>query len=200
VVLLLDSLTRVALAQREVGLSANEPPTTRGYPPSVFSLLPRLLERSGAGETGTITSFYTVLVEGDDLHDPIGDAVRGILDGHIWLSRRLASRGHFPAIDVLESISRVMPEVVDAAHAAAAKEAREDLARARDVEDLVQLGAYVRGQDARTDAALDRLPRLEALLRQRADEACAREEALRDLLAIGTKAPARHRISEGSHG
>jgi FliI/YscN family ATPase len=200
VLLLLDSLTRVALAQREVGLSANEPPTTRGYPPSVFSLLPRLLERSGAGETGTITAFYTVLVEGDDLHDPIGDAVRGILDGHIWLSRRLASRGHFPAIDVLESISRAMPEVVDAAHAAAAKDAREDLARARDVEDLVQLGAYVRGQDARTDAALDRLPRLDALLRQRPDEACSREEALRDLIAIGTKSPARPRTLEGSIG
>jgi len=200
VLLLLDSITRVAVAQREVGLSANEPPTTRGYPPSVFSLLPRLLERSGAGEVGTITSFYTVLVEGDDLHDPIGDAVRGILDGHIWLSRRLASRGHFPAIDVLESISRVMPDVIDEAHAAAARSAREDLARAREVEDLVQLGAYVRGQDARTDLALDRLPRLEAFLRQRADEVCSREATLGELLAIGAKPPARPRAMEGRLG
>jgi flagellum-specific ATP synthase len=188
VLFLLDSLTRVALAQREVGLSANEPPATRGYPPSVFSLLSRLLERTGAGERGTITGFYSVLVEGDDLHDPIGDAVRGILDGHIWLSRRLASRGHFPAIDILESVSRSMPDVVDAAHLAAARTAREDLARAREVEDLVQLGAYVRGQDPRTDQALDRLPRHEELLRQRPDEPSTRDDAVRRLM--GSVAPA----------
>ncbi|MHC4936090.1 MAG: FliI/YscN family ATPase [Planctomycetota bacterium] len=185
VLLLLDSLTRVALAQREVGLSANEPPTTRGFTPSVFTLLPQLLERTGAGERGTITSFYTVLVEGDDLHDPIGDAVRGILDGHIWLSRKLAARGHFPAIDVLESVSRVMPEVVEEEHVAAAQQVGEDLARARDVEDLVQLGAYVRGQDTRTDGALDRLPAIEELLRQGAKDSCTRTEAVESMLAIG---------------
>ncbi len=204
VLLLLDSLTRVALAQREVGLSANEPPTTRGYPPSVFTLLPQLLERTGSGEHGTITSFYTVLVEGDDLHDPIGDAVRGILDGHIWLSRRMASRGHFPAIDILESVSRVMPEVVDEQHAVAAQQIKEDLARARDVEDLVQLGAYVRGQDARTDGALDRLPAIEALLCQHAEELSTREEAIQMMHAVGAprrKTPAP-RISSGpkTHG
>ncbi len=187
VLLLLDSLTRVALAQREVGLSANEPPTTRGFPPSVFTLLPQILERTGAGVEGTITSFYTVLVEGDDLHDPIGDAVRGILDGHIWLSRRLASRGHFPAIDILESVSRVMPEVISEEHAVAAQLIKEDLARARDVEDLVQLGAYVRGQDPRTDAALDRFPKIETLLRQRSDEECSRRESVEALISIGTE-------------
>ena len=186
VLLLLDSLTRVALAQREVGLSANEPPTTRGFPPSVFTLLPQLLERTGAGERGTITSFYTVLVEGDDLHDPIGDAVRGILDGHIWLSRKLASRGHFPAIDILESVSRVMPDVIDEAHATAAQLVREDLARVGEVEDLVQLGAYVRGQDTRTDQALDRMKAVEALLRQSADEVTNRTDAVASLLSIGT--------------
>lgn len=201
VLFLLDSLTRVALAQREVGLSANEPPTTRGYPPSVFALLPQLLERTGPGEAASITSFYTVLVEGDDLHDPIGDAVRGILDGHIWLSRRLASRGHFPAIDVLESVSRAMPEVVPEAHMEAAREIVADLARTREVEDLVQLGAYVKGQDLRTDAALERLPRIEALLRQTAAESCSLESATRDLMAIGTP-PSRKptRMAEGSTG
>ncbi len=201
VLLLLDSLTRVALAQREVGLSANEPPTTRGFPPSVFSLLPRLLERTGAAEHASITSFYTVLVEGDDLHDPIADAVRGILDGHIWLSRALASRGHFPAIDILESVSRVMPAVVDELHLAAAAEAKEHLARAKEVEDLVQLGAYVRGQDTRTDTALDRMPRLEKLLRQRSDEPCPRETAVGELLLIDAKSSAPPpRTKEGSLG
>lgn len=200
VIFLLDSITRVALAQREVGLSANEPPTTRGYPPSVFSLLPQLLERTGPGVDASITSFYTVLVEGDDLNDPIGDAVRGILDGHIVLSRRLAARGHFPAIDVLESVSRVMPDVVDESHAAAARMVIEDLARVRDVEDIVQLGAYVRGQDPRTDAALDRFPRIEALLRQRAEDLCPRDVTVRELESIAGETPTPAGTAEGGQG
>ncbi len=139
---------------------------------------------------------HAVLRDHDDLHDPIGNAVRGILDGHIWLSRRMASRGHFPAIDVLESVSRVMPEVVDEDHRTAAQEIKEDLARAREVEDLVQLGAYVRGQDVRTDGALDRLPAIEALLRQRPDELSPRDEAIASMHAVKTPrrraAPARN--------
>jgi FliI/YscN family ATPase len=181
VVFLLDSITRVAFAQRELGLSASEPPTTKAFPPSVFSLLPQLLERTGPGEFGTITGFYTVLVEADDLHDPIGDAVRGILDGHVWLARRLANRGHFPAIDVLESVSRVMKDVVTPEHSAAARRLVEDLARYRDVEDLIQLGAYVRGVDAKTDEAVDRMPAIEELLRQTSEESSSFDDAVQGL-------------------
>lgn len=166
VLLMLDSVTRIALAQREIGLSAHEPPTTRGYPPSVFGILARLLERAGPGEVGSITGFYTVLVEGDDEQDPIGDAVRGILDGHIWLSRDLANRGHFPAIDVLKSVSRVMSAVVDDEHRAAHRRLVEDLAKYREVEELVQLGAYVAGGDAAADKAIQNRPSIEELLRQ----------------------------------
>ncbi|MFN0059559.1 MAG: FliI/YscN family ATPase [Planctomycetota bacterium] len=184
VTFLLDSITRVALAQREVGLSASEPPATRAFPPSVFTLLAQLLERTGPAELGSITGFYTVLVEGDDLHDPIGDAVRGILDGHIWLSRKLATRGFFPAIDVLESVSRVMKDVVTTEHLEFAREAVADLARARDVEDLIHLGAYVRGTDPRTDLAVDRVGRIEALLRQTPDESASLEQAAAQLKAI----------------
>ncbi|MGE3164256.1 MAG: FliI/YscN family ATPase [Planctomycetota bacterium] len=166
VLLLFDSVTRVALAQRELGLSSYEPPTTRAYPPSVFALLARLLERTGPAESGSITSFYSVLVEADDLNDPIGDAVRGILDGHIWLSRKLSRRGHFPAIDILDSVSRVMSDVVTPEHLELRQRLVEDMARYRDAEDLLQLGAYVRGADARSDAAVDRMPAIEKLLRQ----------------------------------
>ncbi|MFQ5653203.1 MAG: FliI/YscN family ATPase [Planctomycetota bacterium] len=187
VLFLLDSITRVAFAQRELGLSAFEPPATRAFPPSVFSLLPTLLERTGPGEEGSITSFYTVLVEADDLHDPIGDAVRGILDGHIWLSRRLATRGHFPAVDVLESVSRVMRDVIDPEHGRAAQALVEDLARYRDVEDLIQLGAYVRGGDPPPDEAVDRMPGIEALIRQPAEELSSFGEAREGLLALYTQ-------------
>jgi FliI/YscN family ATPase len=155
VVLLMDSVTRVAMAQREVGLSLGEPPSTKGYPPSVFSLLPRLVERAGAlREGGSITGLYSVYVEGDDLNDPVADAVRSLLDGHVVLTRELAGRGHFPAVDVLGSISRLMTEVAGAEHLAAARVLRARLAALRDAEDLVLLGAYRAGASADVDAAL----------------------------------------------
>ena len=154
VLLLMDSLTRFALAQREIGLAAGEPPTTKGYTPSVFALLPRLVERAGRSPAGAITGFYTVLVEGDDPNEPVADAVRGLLDGHIWLSRKLAGRGHFPAVDVTASLSRLMPDIVPAEHNRAAMKLRELLAAYRDHEDLLSIGAYRRGSNPLVDAAL----------------------------------------------
>lgn len=152
VLLLMDSVTRFAMAQREVGLAAGEPPTSKGYPPSTFALLPRLLERAGTAAGGSITGFYTVLVDGDDLNEPIADAVRGILDGHIILSRSLAAQGHYPAIDVLQSVSRLMVEVADEEHQRAALAFRRDLATYREAEDLIHIGAYREG----TSPAIDR--------------------------------------------
>jgi flagellum-specific ATP synthase len=166
VLLLLDSLTRFALAQREIGLAAGEPPTTRGYPPSVFALLPKLVERAGRSLQGSITAFYSVLVEADDPNEPNCDAVRGLLDGHTWLSRSLASRGHFPAIDVLQSLSRLMPEVITPEHRQAATSGRELLAAYRDHEDLISVGAYRRGSNRLVDAAIDLRDPWNAFLRQ----------------------------------
>jgi flagellum-specific ATP synthase len=166
VLLLMDSLTRVAMAQREIGLAIGEPPSARGYTPSVFSLLPRLLERAGRGRFGSITGLYTVLVEGDDLADPVADTARATLDGHLVLSRRLADAGHHPAIDVLGSVSRVMPDVTDATQQAAAQRVRAWLAAHRDAEDLIQIGAYARGATPLVDEAVDRLPAITAFLRQ----------------------------------
>lgn len=166
VVLIMDSVTRFAMALREVGLAAGEPPATRGYTPSVFAQLPRLLERAGTAPRGSITGFYSVLVEGDDVNEPVSDAVRGILDGHVVLSRKLAALGHYPAIDVLESVSRVMPQVTDAAHQAAATRVRAWLGAYREGEDLVQIGAYRRGTNVLLDQALDRLEEINAFLRQ----------------------------------
>lgn len=166
VVLMMDSLTRFCMAQREVGLAAGEPPATRGYPPSVFSLLPRLLERAGAAEQGSITGLYTVLVEADDLNDPVGDAARSILDGHVALSRRLATAGHFPTIDVLESVSRVAPQVTSPAQRGAATELRRLLAAYRDARDLVEIGAYVAGSNPTVDRALALFDGIEAFLCQ----------------------------------
>jgi flagellum-specific ATP synthase len=153
-VLMMDSLTRFAMAQREVGLSAGEPPATRGYPPSVFSLLPRLLERAGAAERGSITGLYTVLVDGDDMDEPIADCARSILDGHVVLSRRLASMGHFPTIEVLDSISRVAGAITTPEQKAAAIGLRRLLAAEREVKDLVEIGAYVPGTNGDADRAL----------------------------------------------
>jgi flagellum-specific ATP synthase len=170
VVLMMDSLTRVALAQREIGLSAGEPPATRGFPPSAFALLPRLLERAGTSPTGSITGLYTVLVEGDDLQDPIGDAARSILDGHIVLSRELATSAHFPSIDVLESISRVASAIIDPAGKQDTARLRRLMAAYRSVRELVEIGAYVNGADPDADAALQLLPRINEFLRQDMDE------------------------------
>ncbi|MBE3590238.1 MAG: FliI/YscN family ATPase [Firmicutes bacterium] len=170
VVLLMDSLTRYAMAGREVGLAAGEPPATRGYPPSVFAGLPRLVERAGPAARGSITAFYTVLVEGDDMNEPVADAVRGLLDGHIVLSRRLASEHQFPAIDVLESVSRLMPKVADTRTLEAAERVRRLLAVYRDAADLIQVGAYQPGSDPEVDAARALRPRILAFLRQRPEE------------------------------
>ena len=184
VMLMMDSLTRFALAQREIGLAAGEPPTTRGFPPSVFAILPRLVERAGRSSKGSITAFYTVLVEADDSNEPIADAVRGLIDGHTWLSRRLASRAHYPAIDVLESLSRLMTEVVDAEHRRAAQAVRELLAVYRDHEDLISIGAYRRGSNKKVDAAIDMQDDLNNFLRQQVEERSGVEEARRALLQL----------------
>lgn len=186
VLLMMDSLTRVAMAQREIGLSAGEPPTTKGYPPSVFGLMPRLLERSGLAATGSITGLYTVLVEGDDLQDPVGDTVRSILDGHVVLSRRLATSGHFPSIDVLESISRVAPSITDARQLADSTVLRRLLAAHRDVRELVEIGAYVGGSDPDADMALALMPRINEFLRQSLHEpeaATAAWQALHEIVS-----------------
>lgn len=166
VMLVMDSLTRFAMAQREIGLAVGEPPTTKGYPPSVYSLLPNLLERAGADGHGSITGFYAVLVEADDLNDPIGDAVRSITDGHIALSRALATRNHYPAVDVLESVSRSMIEVTSENHQALAARIRRILATYRDAEDLVNIGAYVAGSNPEIDTALRLMPKIREFLQQ----------------------------------
>ena len=170
VTLLMDSVTRFAMALREIGLAIGEPPAVKGYTPSVFAQLSRLLERAGTAEQGTITGFYTVLVESDDLTEPVTDAVRSTLDGHIVMTRELATQNHFPAIDVLQSTSRVMPSITDDAHREAADRMRELLARYERSRDLVTIGAYERGSDALLDEALARLPGIEAFLRQRPRE------------------------------
>jgi flagellum-specific ATP synthase len=188
VLLLMDSLTRAAMAQREVGLSVGEPPATRGYPPSVFALLPRLLERAGPGQTGSITGLYTVLVEGDDHNEPITDAARSILDGHIVLDRRLATAGHFPSIDVLESISRVARAVSTPEQRTAAATLRRLLAAHRDVRELVEIGAYVPGTNPDADIARALWPRIRAFLTQELDTTCPAATAwseLADLLQNG---------------
>jgi FliI/YscN family ATPase len=185
VLLMLDSLTRFAMAQREIGLAIGEPPTTRGYPPSAFAVLPQLLERAGPGDgAGSITALYTVLVEGDDMNEPVADAARAILDGHIVLARALADRGHYPPVDVLASVSRVMPSVTSAAHRAAADKVREALGAAREVEDLVRIGAYVAGSDATADWALTHLPAIQRFVRQAVDDPSPFERTVSALGAI----------------
>jgi flagellum-specific ATP synthase len=166
VLLLMDSLTRLAMAQREIGLSVGEPPTTRGYPPSMFALLPQLLERVGPGSSGSITGLYTVLVEGDDHNEPVADTTRSILDGHIVLDRRLANVGHFPAIDVLQSVSRVSGAITTPQQQVLARELRRLLNAHREVKELVEIGAYARGTNPDADRALRLWPRLAAFLQQ----------------------------------
>lgn len=185
VLLLMDSVTRMATAQREIGLSAGEPPTTRGYPPSVFALLPRLLERAGSSETGSVTGLYTVLVEGGDHDEPVADAARSILDGHIVLDRKLANSGHFPSIDVLASVSRVATMVTTVDQRRDATALRGLLDAHADVKDLVEIGAYVPGTNPRADTALAAWPQIEAFLQQPREEqvpATAAWDALHELV------------------
>lgn len=166
VLLMMDSLTRMAMAQRQIGLSAGEPPATKGYPPSVFALLPQLVERAGRTSAGSITGLYSVLVEGDDITEPVADAVRGTLDGHVWLSRKLANAGHYPAVSTLDSVSRLMTDIVEESHLAAARSVRSVLATWDEIEDLVNIGAYAKGANPDYDVAVRMKPRIDAFLRQ----------------------------------
>jgi flagellum-specific ATP synthase len=190
VMLMMDSVTRLAMAQREIGLAAGEPPTARGYTPSVFAMLPRILERCGNSDRGSMTGIYTVLVEGDDMNDPIADATRGILDGHIVLTRDLASRNHFPAIDVLKSTSRVMKEVVSPEQVADAGALREVLATFNDAEELVNIGAYRAGSNPLIDKALTLIAPLRLFLRQGIDEVAQPDDSLLSLAELAMAARA----------
>jgi len=182
VLLMMDSVTRFAMAQREIGLAAGEPPTAKGYPPSVFAMLPGLLERAGnVTGRGSITALYTVLVDGDDTNEPIADAVRGILDGHVVLSRDLAARNHYPAIDILQSISRTMPDVTSVEHRTKAGQVRGWMATLRDSDDLISVGAYVRGSNSRIDEALEKRDGIDAFLRQPMEETTSFENAVEAL-------------------
>jgi flagellum-specific ATP synthase len=187
VLLLMDSVTRFAMAQREIGLAAGEPPATRGYPPSMFALLPRLVERAGQSRSGSITAFYTVLVEGDDENEPVADTMRGLLDGHIWLSRKLAGRGHYPAIDLLSSISRLAKDVTTPQHQAAALTIRRLLAAYAEHEDLLSIGAYRRGSNRAVDAAVDMRDAIDLLLRQSIDVSLPYEKIVEQLIALAAQ-------------
>lgn len=187
VILMMDSVTRFAMAQREVGLTVGEPPATRGYTPSVFALLPKLLERAGTSNSGSITGIYTVLVDGDDMNEPIADAVRSILDGHIVLDRNIAAQNHFPAIDVLGSVSRVMNEVVSPEHLQAAQNMRALMATYRDAEDLIHIGAYVKGSSKRIDAAIAKIDAINQFLCQGIFEVDNYEDTKKKLIAIAGK-------------
>ena len=184
VMLMMDSVTRFAMAQREVGLTIGEPPATRGYTPSVFATLPKLLERSGPADHGSITGIYTVLVEGDDMNEPIADTVRSILDGHIVLSRQLAAQNHYPAIDVLASVSRVMLEIVDKKHWQAAQELRKVLATYRDAEDLINIGAYVSGSNPAIDKAIRLIEGTRSYLQQEVYENFSFDDSVGSLIAV----------------
>ena len=184
VLLMMDSVTRFARAQREIGLAAGEPPTRRGFPPSVFATLPRLMERAGQSDKGSITGLYTVLVEGDDMTEPVADETRGILDGHIILSRKLAAANHYPAIDVLASVSRVMNHIVDESHVTSAGQLRQLLAKYNEVEMLLKLGEYKPGGDAVTDEAVKKIDQINAFLQQGTHEQAPFEETLSKLKAL----------------
>ena len=187
VLFMLDSVTRIAMAQREVGLAVGEPPATRGYTPSVFALMPKFLERAGSNEKGTITGLYTVLVEGDDFNEPISDTARSILDGHIMLSRELAHKNHYPAVDVLQSISRVMNEVVSKEQKNAASKIRNLLAVYKKNEDLINIGAYVKGSDALIDKSISFMEEINSFLRQNTDEKTEFDQTINQLLEIAAK-------------
>lgn len=187
VLFMLDSVTRIAMAQREVGLAIGEPPATRGYTPSVFALMPKLLERSGNSDKGTMTGLYTVLVEGDDFNEPVSDTVRGILDGHILLSRALAQKNHFPAIDVLGSISRVMPEVTAEEHYIAAGKIRDLLATYDKNADLINIGAYIKGSDLKIDRAIRLNDEINNFLKQNVKEEADYAETVKYLTEISNK-------------
>lgn len=184
VLLMMDSVTRFARAQREIGLAAGEPPARRGFPPSVFATLPLLMERAGNSDKGSITALYTVLVEGDDMTEPIADETRSILDGHIVLSRKLAAANHYPAIDALASISRVQTAIVSKEHRDAAQRLRELMAKYRDVELLLKIGEYQKGADAVTDEAVAKIDRINAFLRQGLHEQCSFEQTVEQLCAL----------------
>jgi flagellum-specific ATP synthase len=187
VMLMMDSVTRFAMAQREVGLAIGEPPATRGYTPSVFALLPRLLERAGTSPVGSITGLYTVLVDGDDMNEPIADAVRSILDGHVVLTRALAHAGHYPAIDILQSVSRLVGEIVSPEIRVAGQRLRAALAAYHEKEDLISIGAYQRGSDPLVDVAVALRSRIDGFLRQRVDDLTSAVEADEQLLAIAAE-------------
>ena len=192
VLLLMDSLTRVAMAQREIGLAIGEPPTSKGYTPSVFALLPKLLERVGTSENnGSITGLYTVLVEGDDMSDPVGDSARAILDGHIVLSRELAMENHYPAIDVLQSISRLMADIVDAKHRELASKFMDTMAAYKRVEDMINLGAYKEGSNPKVDYAIKMIDKLKAYLRQGMGEQRDFGDSLQGLYSLFENAEGR---------
>ncbi|HAP36502.1 MAG TPA: EscN/YscN/HrcN family type III secretion system ATPase, partial [Bacteroidetes bacterium] len=184
VMLMMDSITRLAMAQREVGLAIGEPPTTKGYTPSVFAMLPKVLERAGTSKKGSITGLYTVLVEGDDLNDPIADTVRSILDGHIVLSRRLASAGHYPAVDVLGSISRVMPAVTTVEHRNEAHKFLDTLATYHEAEDLINIGAYAKGSNPKIDEAILRINTYKSFLKQKQDESSTYRQSVDQMMSI----------------
>ena len=184
VILMMDSVTRFSMAQREIGLAIGEPPVTRGYTPSVFAVLPRLLERAGNSAVGSITGLYTVLVDGDDFNEPISDAVRGILDGHIILTRQLAALGHYPAIDVLDSASRVMPNIIDEEHLMASLRFKEILATYKNSEDLINIGAYAKGSNPHIDLAISKIDGFNAFLKQRTTEHADFDESLEHLMGL----------------
>jgi flagellum-specific ATP synthase len=186
VMLMMDSLTRLAQAQRQIGLAAREPPATKGFPPSVFALLPLILERAGKTDRGSITGFYTVLVEGDDFNEPIPDAVKGITDGHLWLNRALANRGHFPAIDVIQSISRVRSDVTDKQQVLAARRVLSLLAIYQDIEDLVNIGAFVKGANPENDLAVEARPKIVQFLQQDPSSPSNLEQAKKQLIDLVT--------------
>lgn len=187
VLLMMDSLTRVAMALREVGLAVGEPPTSRGYTPSVFAFMPKLLERAGCSESGSITGLYTVLVEGDDFNEPVSDTVRGLLDGHILLTRELAEQNHFPAVDVLGSVSRLMVQIAEKDHQKAAGRLKDLLSTYRKAEDLINIGAYVKGASAKIDCAVSLKDDIDRLLRQGIHDNAPFDETVQGIQAIAAR-------------